>query len=202
MFDRSDRENLERVYRAVHDRLIAYLTHRGLRLPDAEDAVQEAFCRLINWLENTDRPARGFGFTDCARWLFKTVRNLAVNFRRDQKHTKNVDDGGDDLRQSLKPEDCQPAAWIAQETELRAVVSDKLAKLSDKERQVLTLTYWDESTQAEQAARLGLSSKQVQLIRFRAEERLRRTLAPLGDEDSTPQPADAVALRHETETAP
>lgn len=63
----------ERCYRERATQLYGYARRLGLDSPAAEDAVQEAFTRLL-------REAMAPG--DPAAWLFRTIHNLAVDRHR------------------------------------------------------------------------------------------------------------------------
>jgi RNA polymerase sigma-70 factor (ECF subfamily) len=147
------------------DRLLRFC--RGY-LEDAEaaaDAVQETFRRYLAQAAE-GRPAR-----EPRAWLLAAARNLCLNELRARRRRRD--------REPLPTSFDAPAAWTGPLTRLlRAERAEdaarRVAALSEEERELLRLRYFDELSRAEIAALLGLAESVVKSRLFEAIEKLRR----------------------------
>ncbi|WP_240489830.1 RNA polymerase sigma factor [Actinomadura atramentaria] len=140
--------------------LLGYLTRRTDAPEDAADLLAEVFATA--WRRVADLPPG-----DEARlWLYGIARRTLANHRRGRvrrhrlaarlrEHLAARADGGDD------PDDR---------------VRDALRALSDRDREVLTLTAWEQMTPAEIAVVLDLDPGTVRARLSRARARLRAAL--------------------------
>jgi len=146
-------------FRVVWDRFAAAvysLCLRRLRDPGAaEDATQEAFTAVWRRACTFD-PRRGAA----AGWLFAVARNAANQIRRGRS--------GRELLLAVLPED-EPAGEEAMVT--RLAIHAALTRISDAERQVVELAYFDDLSQTRIAARLGLP---LGTVKSRTRSALRR----------------------------
>ena len=107
----------------------------------AEDIVQEAFLRLHGHWEEVANPRA---------WLYRTVRNLALNYLRDHKRETVTD---------------EPPEWDAtdgpeealERLEAAGAVRLLLAELPEKERRLIHLKYHDEMKYEQISRVTGLS---------------------------------------------
>ena len=134
----------------------------------AEDAVQDAFISVWRGAASY-RPERG----GVSTWLLQIARNRAIDAaRRDYLHDRRRT-VADDLTGTPAPDD------VVAETCSRADATQVVALLADlppRQREVLTLAYFDELTHQEIAMRLGIPAGTVK-GRIRAGLRALRPLA-------------------------
>ena len=127
---------------------------------DAEDAVQEAFLRVLRHRHSLGE------IRDHRVWLIRIVWNIVLDRKRRAKTRPETDDV-DELARVL------PCAGLSAE-ELAAAAqhhSHVLAcvdQLPAKERQVLVLSAFDELTSVEIASILGITESSVRSRLFRA----------------------------------
>lgn len=127
---------------------------------DAEDAVQEAFLRVLRHRDTLHE------VRDHRVWLIRIVWNIVLDRKRRAKTRPETDDIADMAR-------VLPATGLS--AEARAVAAQHHAKvlacveqLPDKEREVLLLSAFEELTSVEIAAVLGITESSVRSRLFRA----------------------------------
>lgn len=132
-----------------------------LRNPsDAEDAVQEAFLRVLRHRESLDE------VRDTRVWLIRIVWNIVLDRKRRAKTRPETDDV-DELARVL-PANGLSAEQRAAAAQHHAQVLACVDRLPPKERQVLTLSAFEELSSVEIAAVLGITESSVRSRLFRA----------------------------------
>ncbi len=128
---------------------------------DAEDAVHEAFIRIIS---NIDR-VRSIAPDKRKSYIIIITRNIAVDICRsrmkqvDMNDTDIGDEGSDVERDVFGKYDCE-------------TLNSAISKLNDKLRQVLILYYYHEESTGSIAKMLGISEVAVRSRLFRARKAL------------------------------
>jgi len=127
---------------------------------DAEDAVQEAFLRVLRHRDSLGE------VRDQRVWLIRIVWNVVLDRKRRQKTRPETDDVDELARvlpaTGLTAED--RAAALQHHTHVLACVE----QLPEKERQVLQLSAFEELSSVEIAAVLDISESSVRSRLFRA----------------------------------
>jgi RNA polymerase sigma-70 factor (ECF subfamily) len=132
-----------------------------LRSPaDAEDAVQEAFLRV---LRHRDQLAE---VRDNRVWLIRIVWNVVLDRKRRVKARPETDDVTEMER--VLPARGLSAEQLASAAEHHARVLACVERLPAKEREVLQLSAFEELSSVEIAAVLGISESSVRSRLFRA----------------------------------
>lgn len=161
-FDSLVRRHLPRAY-AIARRVL-------LNQQDAEDAAQEAFSKI--WMKaGSWQPGRA-AFTT---WLYRVVANAALDMAR--KRPKNETHDALTLEQ-LEDEHPNAEAALAdhqQSASVRALV----ATLTPPQRMAITLCYFEEMSNAEAAAAMGIHLKALEGLLVRARKTLREALPRL-----------------------
>jgi RNA polymerase sigma-70 factor (ECF subfamily) len=132
-----------------------------LRNPsDAEDAVQEAFLRVLRHRDTLDE------IRDHRVWLIRIVWNIVLDRKRRSKTRPETDDVAELVRvlpaNGLNAEDRAAAA------QHHAHVLGCVEQLPVKEREVLMLSAFEELTSVEIASVLGVTESSVRSRLFRA----------------------------------
>ena len=127
---------------------------------DAEDAVQEAFVRVLR------HQATLHEVRDYRVWLIRIVWNVVLDRKRRAKTRPETDDVAD-LAWVL-PAEGLSAEQRAVAAEHRAHVLRCVEKLQAKEREVLLLSAFEELTSVEIAGVLGITESSVRSRLFRA----------------------------------
>jgi RNA polymerase sigma-70 factor, ECF subfamily len=127
---------------------------------DAEDAVQEAFLRVLRHKDTLDE------VRDRRVWLIRIVWNIVLDRKRRAKTRPETDDVADLARvlpaEGLSAEDRAAAA------QHHAHVLACVEQLPAKEREVLMLSAFEELTSVEIATVLGITESSVRSRLFRA----------------------------------
>ena len=103
------------------------------------------------------------------QWLAAIVRNEAF-----RQHARRRPDPSSSLEELEGAEDVRVIATVE-----RADLHAALAHLPDRDRELLTLRYGEDLTQAAIARRLGIPEGTVKVRLHRARDRLRRAYLPL-----------------------
>jgi RNA polymerase sigma-70 factor, ECF subfamily len=142
--------------------LWAYVYRVTRRAGDADDIVQDAFCRLLR------ADVGGLGDEDLRRYLFRIAGNLMTDrWRRAERELSWLD------RLRHEPQ-VDPAAAPDDS------VSREFAELKPRDRALLWLAYVEEHNHQEIASALGLARGSVKVLLSRARSRLRKLLATKG----------------------
>lgn len=139
-------------------------------LDDAEDLVQEAFCRVVDGLPrfDVDRPF--------APWFFTILRNVARNSAsaRALRLSAALDETVRD--QAPTPDE------IVEHLELQARVDFQLDSLSDMQRACFRLCALEGLSSGKVAEALGVSDRTVRTHVYRARKAMRRAILPFVEE--------------------
>jgi RNA polymerase sigma-70 factor (ECF subfamily) len=127
---------------------------------DAEDAVQEAFLRVLRHRDSLDE------VRDRRVWLIRIVWNIVLDRKRRAKTRPETDDVAELAR--VLPCDGLSAEQIAAAAQHHAHVLACVEKLPTKERQVLHLSAFEELNSVEIAQVLGITESSVRSRLFRA----------------------------------
>ncbi len=132
-----------------------------LRNPaDAEDAVQEAFLRVLRHRQMLDE------VRDHRVWLIRIVWNIVLDRKRRAKTRPETDDVAELAR--VLPASGLSAEERAAAAQHHAYVLACVDRLPAKERQVLMLSAFEELTSVEIATVLGITESSVRSRLFRA----------------------------------
>lgn len=144
-----------------HYRLILTVAQQRLgTTADAEDVTAEVF--RVAWVRHDD------GAPLTLPWLYTTLRNLIGNeYRRQGRLGSFVSDAGPIL---TGDDSFGPATDDAIE------VRRALRRLSNADRELLYMAYWEELSRAEIASILGISAIAVRIRLMRAREQFRQLL--------------------------
>lgn len=163
-------------FRAYGDRVLAYLLHRTDR-ETAQDVLQEVFVTAFRKAPEVPDPPIG--------WLLGTARRLLANANRGARRRDRLA-----IRVAHHPE----VGHQAGDDATGDAVADALGRLSDRDREVLTLSAWYELSAAEAAAALGCSPSAYAVRLHRARHRLADRLRAAG---ASPRPNPLPEAAHE-----
>jgi RNA polymerase sigma-70 factor (ECF subfamily) len=127
---------------------------------DAEDAVQEAFLRVLRHRQTLDE------VRDRRVWLIRIVWNIVLDRKRRLKTRPETDDVAELAR--VLPSDGLSAEQIASAAQHHAHVLACVERLPVKEREVLMLSAFEELNSVEIASVLEISESSVRSRLFRA----------------------------------
>jgi RNA polymerase sigma-70 factor, ECF subfamily len=163
----------EAVWRDLHDQLLGFITRRVRTREDAEDILQEVMLRIHRSSGELDRVERVSG------WIYRIAQNAIVDYYR--KPARRELPTGSQLdaeeRGGSEPASLADEPDTAElRGELARCMTPLIERLPASYRQALMLTELDDVTQAEAAARLGLSVSGMKTRVQRGRERLKDLL--------------------------
>lgn len=157
-----EQANFTRVYEEHVWRVYGFLAYRMRDRDAAEDLTQATFERALRAWSRFD-PRRASEGT----WLLAIARNLLIDH-----HRRDRSDRFDQIDERVLPTLPGPEQRLAAEPEL----VEALAKLGDREREILALRFGGDLSGPEIAAMMELSLANVQQIISRSLRRLRGLL--------------------------
>ncbi len=140
-----ERPSLRAVFEAEESGLLRYALGLTGRRAVAEETVQEAFLRLHGLWAEVENPRA---------WLYRCVRNLALNHRRDHRPETELPD------EAPAPEAALPVETLARDEAVGAMRL-LLAELPPEDRTLVQLKYQDDLKYQEIGRRTGLSAGNV-----------------------------------------
>ncbi len=161
-----------------HQKLASQVAFRLLgNSDDADEVVQESFCRAFGKLKDITDPQKFGG------WLMRIVSNQALNFRRNRALRQMVrlaDLGNPDDSDRPEPALADKTALAPDEVaaghELGERIREVLAKLPEKQRLALVLFSMEKLPQKEISEMLGISVEAVKWHVFTARKKLKHEL--------------------------
>ena len=162
-----DKPTLRQVFETEESPLLRFAYGLVGQRETAEDLVQEAFLKLHAHWEDVVNPRA---------WLFKTIRNLALNHIRDHKRETPFEDTDD--FQSHSPEPDQSLGRFEAIGTLQLLVSE----LDPADRQLIALKYHENLKYDQISQRTGLSIGNVGYKLHHALKNLADSLRNLGIE--------------------
>ncbi len=128
-----------------------------------EDMTQDTFIKTYRNIQGFDTHKR------FSSWIYAIAHNVGVDFLKKQKHTSvSVDELEEVL---LSRQDLVEELAIAQETKQKLQVA--LSSLSPKDRDVLTLYYFEDKSYDEIGEILRIPPGNVGVLLFRIKKKLR-----------------------------
>ncbi|WP_084515757.1 RNA polymerase sigma factor [Microbacterium luticocti] len=164
--------------------LVRYVERRIAAAEDAEQVAADAF--EVAWQKlDTDAP-------DAAAWLYKTAQQKIYNYWTRQ-------------RRRARAMACTAALTVPPTTPEDSLDSlalhNAISHLNDREREVLSLTYWESMDAQDIADQLGISVAAVWKCASRARSKLRKELSILEPvHKPSPNPVSARARHAVTAT--
>jgi RNA polymerase sigma-70 factor (ECF subfamily) len=167
-----DRDALEELYLLHFDRIYGYLHVSVGNRADAEDLTTQTFLRMLESIGRFRWQSAPF-----SAWLFRIAHNLAMDHFRASKRWQPQDE---------VPEEPGSAAPSADEEAMRSLGRESLLELieslSPEQRQVLTLKFVFDFSNAGAAAVLGKSEGAIKSLQHRALTSLQKRLQRSSDE--------------------
>lgn len=149
--------------------ILGYALRRTACAADAADVAAETL--LVAWRRFDELPAGA----EARLWLYGVARRVLANQQRGETRRERL---GARFCDHLETVLADPADRVVLDASLRAA----LAELSDADRELVTLSVWEELEPREIATVLGVSPEVVRTRLRRARLRLREVLA--GHEDA------------------
>ncbi len=141
--------DIETIYREYHDRILNYISFKVGNHEDAEDICSEVFIKIQKNLDKYEEDK-----ASVARWIYVIAGNTIIDYYRARKTFEEV------------PEELPSDSDLENEMlskESLSELADALMKLSEEERTVIVLHYYEGLKLTEIEKRTGMSYGQVKL---------------------------------------
>jgi RNA polymerase sigma-70 factor, ECF subfamily len=171
-----DAEAFGELFDRFHVPVYRYIASRVARPSDAEDLTQTVFVKALEALPRYEPRGVPFG-----GWLFRLARNTVIDFARTRR-----DHVGFEALLERPADDGAPDALAALRQDI-AEVRTALARLTEEQRETISLRFFAGLSAREAAIAMGKQEGTIRGLQFRAIATLRRHLQA-GDPDA------AVAL--------
>ncbi len=166
----SDKESrLGALFDSCYPRLVRYAFARMGNWTEAEDIAAEVFVRAFESLESYQE--RGLPME---AWLFRIAHNLVVDYLRRGSRFERADE---DESEAALPESPDPAR-LAEERLMMADIRAAMARLTQDQRDVLSLRFFGGLSSRETAAILDKRDGAVREMQRAALEKMRGLLNP------------------------
>ncbi len=149
------RDRFERLFADHYEALLAYALRRATR-DEAEDVVADAY--LVVWRRLDEVPA------DARPWLFGVARRVLADQRRGERRRAS-------LRARIAAQPCPAPVTTGSSDVLSA-----LARIPERDRELLLLVAWDGLAPVQAARALGISRVAVRVRLHRARKRFATAL--------------------------
>ena len=153
------RERFETAYRELYAPVCGYVFRRIRRPEDAAEVVAETFATL--WRRFDSCPHGD----ELRPWLFGVARRVAANQRRGERRRTAL---GERLVEHFDPD----AFDLIEPAEETSELARAFSRLSESDRELLSLVAWEGLSRDELAVALGTSRAVVRLRLHRARKRL------------------------------
>ncbi|MBQ9550597.1 MAG: RNA polymerase sigma factor [Lachnospiraceae bacterium] len=141
--------DIETIYRDYHDKVLNFIRSKVNSPEDAEDICSDVFIKVQNYLGGYDSRKASI-----STWIFTIARNTVIDFYRTHKTSEEI------------PEELSSDFEVDSELlnrETLSEIAEAINKLSDEERTVIVLHYYEGLKLREIEARTGLSYGQVKI---------------------------------------
>ncbi|BFH61023.1 MULTISPECIES: sigma-70 family RNA polymerase sigma factor [Paenibacillus] len=160
-------EKFAEIYDAYYSRVYKYICYRINNHYDAEEICSHVFEAVISKYNSYSPQKSNFEV-----WLFAIARNAVTDYFRSQK--KRITFSLDSILDMILPRPSPEEIVILEDS--NEILYKALAKLSDKERNIIGMKYAAGLKNAEIADLLGVSSSNIGVVLYRCLKKLQQEL--------------------------
>jgi RNA polymerase sigma-70 factor (ECF subfamily) len=165
-----DREAFEELYLLHFDRIYGYLQLSVGNRHDAEDLTNQTFVKMIDSIDRFE-----WRKVPLSAWLFRIAHNLAMDHFRSRRRWQPEEEPPEPPGSEVRSAEDEALHTIGRESMFELIES-----LSEDQKQVLTLKFVFDFSNAEVGTILGKSEGAVKSLQHRALGSLRRQLTETG----------------------
>lgn len=156
---------LERFYHERYSVICRYLVKSGCRRQDAEDIVQETFCKAIEYMPELSEE-------NLSAWLFRVAINHWRDMCRRDKKRPMVCIDAEELATNLKNESDGEFLFLQKEEAQK--IRDALEQLTDVHKNLLLLKYDMDLSYEQIGVLLNMSEPTVKTYLYRARKAFKK----------------------------
>lgn len=165
-----DESGMEELIRDYKDGLLMYLLGITRDFHTAEDIMEDTFVKLV---VKRPRYSEKYSFKT---WLYTIGRNAAIDHLR--RNSKKADSTVEELAEYLADEENLERTYLKEEQKI--ALHKAMETLNPDYRQVLYLSFFEDMSNAEIAAVMRKSKRQIEVLIYRAKISLRSKLEKEG----------------------
>jgi len=171
-----NQESMNRLAELVQERLFPYIYRLTLNYDLAQDLLQETLLEMVKSLKDLEHVDR-FWF-----WMFRTAMGKVQHHFRHQRHKRMVQISAIEKQRLLRraSEDYNDGLDRMVRKELSDAISQAMAKLKLKHRNVLILRCLEQMPHSEIAVLMNCNELRARVLFFRAKRSLRKKLSRYG----------------------
>lgn len=162
MIELHDNAGFEQVYARFKDKVARYICGKIPNEHDAEDLVSDVFVKVFNGLSGFDEKKASL-----STWIYSITQNAVIDYYR---KTKSVCE----LPEELCFDENIEEKMINEE--MLKSLADALGKLSQRERDIIILHYYNGKTLKSIAEIMDISYSYIKLLHANALKALRETI--------------------------
>ena len=161
-------KDFESLYGEFFPKIYNYIFYRLLDRDQTDDLVSEVFTRAFEKLDTYDERKAQF-----STWIFTIARNALIDEQRRKKEIASLDADVPDIPSSV---DVQMAFIQGEE---RKALYSLIAKMNERDRDIIAMKYFAGMTNRKIAAELGMNESTVSSVVYNAMSKLRSGLREL-----------------------
>lgn len=151
------------LYHRYRDKVLGYISSRISSYQDAEDLCEEVFLKLYKAVKNFDGKQ-----AKVSTLLFKLTHDIVIDYYRTHKEHAELED---------ETASVEGADELVFDSEQLSSLKEALEKLSEQQREVIILHYYERMTLLKISEVMGLSYKMVKYRHSTALDELKKHLS-------------------------
>lgn len=160
-----DMSSFEELYDAYAEKIYRFLYYRTKNRETAEDLTSDTFFKAMRGIQR-DNDIKQF-----RAWLYKIANNTLIDHYRTRKNHVSLDD-----EETMEVKDPQNIEKDSENKLLLEKVQQELEKLTETQRQIVTMRVWDGLSYKEISEIVGKTEGNCKVIFSRATGQLRETI--------------------------
>lgn len=161
--DRLDDRKLEEIYNRYYAKVYNYFFYRVLDRDLTEDLTSAVFLKVIKKINTFDEKKASF-----STWINRIASNVLIDYYRSKKNELRIDAYENHLYVDFEDQRKKLT------NEINKMVFDMLTQLTEEERELIYLKFYDEKTNREIARLLGINESTISSRVFRLMKKLKK----------------------------
>ncbi len=161
--------DFESLYRQFFPKVYNYIYYRLLNRDQTDDLVSEIFTRIFEKLDTYDESK-----AQLSTWVFAVTKHALINERRRMKPTVSLDALHNDNGVELPLDYDLQLSYI--QSEERRQLYKALARMSAREREIISMKYFEGMNNRTIASELDMNESTVSSVVFAAKKKLQKWL--------------------------
>lgn len=155
----------EQIYREYYPKVFGYLRSRVERIQDAEDLAQTVFIKVYTKLDLFDSEK-----SSISTWIFNITRNTLIDHQRSMSLRNH-----DEIPETMADESEEAIENLITEESMERL-ADALEQLTDEERDLIIMHYYNNYTMLKIAEIMYRPYGQIKRLHVKAMQKLKKYL--------------------------